>query len=310
MANIRLHIKDAVHFVTNRCEKEQFLMLPSKRVNDIILGWLAKALAKYGKGIELYAFVFLSNHFHMLLRDTKGSLAKFMCYFQGNIAKAINKERKLRGKFFYREYDDVIVDGENEFLDRYAYVVCNAVKSGLVDRTRDWPGVSSLELALSPKPVRVSILNRTKLHNATRLGQKVDVSRFLETFELSVATPPMLEGNRHFEIRDFILQLVQSGEAGYRELRGNKPALGVRKLLSQHFLDRPESPALRPRFKFFCHDPERKNELLEAYKAVLGAYRETWCAFVKAASLRKRPTVEWPSWTYPPSCWTPIGFAA
>ena len=72
-----------------------------------------------------------------------------MWYFQGNVAKAINKELERKGRFWSREYDDVEVDGDNEFIDRYAYTIGNAVKAGLVDKSDEWPGWSSLEGALS-----------------------------------------------------------------------------------------------------------------------------------------------------------------
>ena len=65
-------------------------LLPTKRITDIIQCWFARALCLYGKGIEISAFVFLSNHWHILCRDTKGTLAAFMWYFQGNVARAIN----------------------------------------------------------------------------------------------------------------------------------------------------------------------------------------------------------------------------
>ena len=52
--------------VTARTLHGRFLLRPSPEVNDIILGALGRAQARYG--VELYAFVFLSNHFHLLLR--------------------------------------------------------------------------------------------------------------------------------------------------------------------------------------------------------------------------------------------------
>ena len=125
-------------------------LLPTKRITDIIQCWFARALCLYGKGIEISAFVFLSNHWHILCRDTKGTLAAF---------------------------DDVEVDGDNEFIDRYAYTMGNAVKAGLVEKSDEWPGWSSLEGALSDGKYCFEMLNKTKLHNATRRGQKVNPSK-------------------------------------------------------------------------------------------------------------------------------------
>jgi hypothetical protein len=55
-------LPEAVHFVTNRCEREQFLLLPVPEMREIIGGWFARALETFGKGIEIYAFVFLMTH--------------------------------------------------------------------------------------------------------------------------------------------------------------------------------------------------------------------------------------------------------
>ncbi len=66
MSTVRMHEKNAVHFVTNRCEHEMFLLLPTKEVNSIVMEWFIKAMAIYGNGLEIYAFCFLSNHFHVL----------------------------------------------------------------------------------------------------------------------------------------------------------------------------------------------------------------------------------------------------
>ena len=90
MSFIRFHQQDAIHFVTNRIEHQMFLLLPTKQVNELILYWLARARVEYGDGIDIFGFIFLSNHFHILLRDTSGNLASFMNYFQGNLGAAVN----------------------------------------------------------------------------------------------------------------------------------------------------------------------------------------------------------------------------
>ena len=136
---MRLHRHNEIYFVTNRCEQERFFMLPKPKINRLIGAWLAKALRDHGDGIELYAFVFLSNHFHLLLRDTKGRLAEFMWYLQLNLARAVNRHLGRRGHFFSREYDAVPVLTDADLEERYAYIVTNAVKAGLVEKAEDWP---------------------------------------------------------------------------------------------------------------------------------------------------------------------------
>jgi REP element-mobilizing transposase RayT len=306
MSANRMHFKGDVHFITNRCEHEMFLLLPTRRITEIIQGWFARALCLFGHGIEVYAFIFLANHLHLLLRDTKGTLAAFMWYFQGNVAKAINQELGRRGRFFAREYDDVIVPGDAELLDRYAYTLCNAVKAGLVDKSGEWPGWSSLDGALGDGKYRFEMLNQTKLHNATRRGQKVDESKFIEGWEFELAVPPMLAQKSKPERVAFIEELLTSAEREYRANRENKPALGVEKILEQRPLDRPLNPSFRPRIRVYCHDRAERETWLDGYRRFVGGYKEVFDGYRKAATQRKRPTVEWPEGSYPPACWYPV----
>jgi REP element-mobilizing transposase RayT len=86
-----MHLPGEIHLVTNRCEEGRFFLLPTQTVNVLIRYWLARAKVEVGDAIDIFAFCFSVNHFHLLLRDNGGGLAKFMGYFQGNLARAINE---------------------------------------------------------------------------------------------------------------------------------------------------------------------------------------------------------------------------
>jgi REP element-mobilizing transposase RayT len=303
-----MHFKDGFHFITNRCVQEQFLLLPTEQNKALITEWMARALTFVGGKIEIHAFIFLSNHFHILLRDTGGQVARFMGYFQGNLAKAVNEKLGRKGVFWGREYDDMLIGSDEDYLNRYAYTLCNAVKAGLVDEAAQWPGFSSLDMARRGKAMTVRVLNRTKLHNATRRGQKVDEEKFYETHTIEVAKPPMWSDLTVAKRAKRIDELLRAGDAKYRALRAGKPALGVKRIMSQGPYDRPRKPSHRPRIKVFSLDREVRKELLDAYRRHNGGYREVLHEFVKASLLGKRPVVEWPRWSYPPSSAMPMGF--
>ena len=307
MAANRMHFRNTVHFITNRTEHEMLFLLPTERINELVKGWFARALNKHGKGLEVYAFIFLSNHFHLVVNDTKGTLADFMGYLQGNIAKAVNREIGRKGRFWVREYDDVIVHGDDALIDRYAYTIGNAVKAGLVNTSAEWIGWSSFEGAMSDGKYSFEMLNRTKLHNATRRGQKVDVSKFIERWEFSLTTPPFLEGKTKEETKQFIERLMKSAEAEYHSRRENKPPLGVQKILQQSPMDRPKDSEFRPRIKVYCLDAKKRDEWMDGYRNFVGAYRATFDSYRKASSKGRRPLIEWPEGSYPPSCRYSIG---
>lgn len=306
---MRIWNREQVYFVTNRCEEERLFMLPTAAVLHVIGVWLAKSLKEYGDGIELYGFIFLSNHFHLLLRDPKGQLAQFMWYFQLNVAKTVNGLLGRHGHFFSREYDAAPVLTDEDFENRYAYILTNAVKAGLVSRAGDGPFFSSLEMSLEETSRTFEWEDRTRKHNKSRRGQQVSKEEVTRRYTLELSVPPQWREWSAQERRRRIESLVKANEERYgKERRAEgRGVLGVRRLMSQSPLMRPVNPARSNRVKVFCQDRELAKEHLEMVKAITGAYREALDGFWKAARKGRRSLVVWPPWTYPPSSMVPVG---
>lgn len=308
MGLVRMHNQNAIHFVTNRCFQERLFMLPSKTLNEIIGYWFARAYDRYGQGLEIFAFIFLSNHFHLLVRDNSGNLARFMGYFQGNVAKAINEYLERKGDFWAREYDDVLVDDQSDrdFIDRYVYVICSSVKAGLTDRAEDWAGWSSLQAALTGQNFSFTGVNRTKKHNLSRRNKNIDPSKYTETYEFELSIPPMYAHMSVDERAQQIQDLIKVGESVFREKRGNVPALGIDAIEKQKWSDRPMNSSFGPRIKIFASDPCRREALLDSYRNFVGIYREIYGGFRNATKNGKRPSIQWPAWSFPPSTSIPV----
>jgi len=309
---VRWLFPGAIWLVTNRCELEQILLFPSKRINELIGAWLARALKMFGDGIDLFGFIFLGNHLHLLLRDNKGQLPKFMWHFQTNLAKTINRELGRReGRLFARRYDAELVDGQDDLLHKYAYVLGNAVKAGLVERASDWPGLSSLGAALSGEPLVFEMLDRSAYHNATRRRKDVDVSKFVKKYELKIAVLPCWEGLSTETLKARTRELVSGFEQEQvsARLACGKGFLGRRAILEQKPTDRPRESAFAPRVYVLCRDRERRQELLRAWREVTGAYRESFGRFIEASAQKRSFWAEWPPWTCPPSSMKPMGYS-
>jgi len=309
---MRVHRNGEIYFVTNRCEQERLFMRPSPEINRLIGAWLAKALREHGHGIELFAFVFLSNHLHLLLRDNNGRLAEFMWFFQANLARAINRHLGRRGHFFSREYDAVPVLTDADIEERYAYIVTNAVKAGLVDKAAHGPFFSSLELALTDEPRRFRWLDRTRLHNRTRRGQRVQRAEFVEVYELRLTIPPPWRDLSTRARRKRIRELVRTNEQRYRRERRaeGRTVLGRRRILSQSPLMRPRNPDRRPRVKVFCKLRELKEAYLAGMRDLIGRYREAYGAWLSAVRRGARAAIDWPPGCYPPSWLRPLPLPA
>jgi len=309
----RMHHPDFVHLVTNRCERGMFLMKPEKLVVHLIRFWLSRAKQLHGPGIEIYGFCFLSNHFHILLRDPCGELPAFIGYFSGNVAKAVNRViGRTGGAFWSREYDDKIVAGEDAFLTALAYVLANPVKSGLVDLPSQWKGVSSLENSLHGATFSETGLKVNDFNEARRHGKQICRNDFMETFSFELAAPPMWERHSPDKRTKFLIDLLRGASAQYRKARKSLRAMGFKAVLKQHFCDRPRNFKPRPRCRFLCSCAERQKELKKTLQLFVSRYKACLEIFYKQVLSKSRALmfsrIHWPSGCYPPSCIKSVGF--
>ncbi len=81
--------------VTSRTLQGRHLLRPSRKLNRMILGVLGRAQRKYP--VDVHAFAFLSNHYHLLLSvpDAK-RLAEFMNFLNGNLAREAGRLQSAR----------------------------------------------------------------------------------------------------------------------------------------------------------------------------------------------------------------------
>ena len=305
----RMHMPDEIHLVTNRCFQGRLFMLPSAKINFIIGYWFARALEKYGQGLKIFAFQFLSNHYHLLVKDTQGTLARFMCYFQANVAKAVNKESGREGKFWCGHYDDKIIVDDADFWSTYKYVTCNAVKAGLVNRSDEWIGWSSYHNALHGGSYRFTAVNRDRYNKACRnRKKKPDSKQFEETFEFSLTPPLGLEDNTIAEQAATLRPLLEAQDVSFRDERKNKPPLGIEAIRKQNPTDRPQSSARSPKRRFTCENKEHLLERLEGLRTFVDKYQSVYDQFKKSATARgtRKFHNEWPSGSYAPGRWRPV----
>ena len=158
--------------ITARTVHGRFLLRPSPEVNDIILGALGRAQSRYG--VDLYAFVFLSNHFHILMRvDSAQQMAAFVGYVMSKIAKELGRMHDWREKFWGRRYHSAsLEDSAQVQQERFMYLLRNGCKEGLVASPLDWPGVSSAPLLYEGKTEVTGLwFDRTAEDYARRHGE-------------------------------------------------------------------------------------------------------------------------------------------
>ncbi len=168
MRDIRFVAPGTVYEITDRTNAGEFLFEPSADLADIIKGCIGRALARHP--VQLIAFVFLSNHYHMLISaDDARQLAEFLGFVNGNIAREVNRYHDRTGHVWGRRFRAIPVsDEETAQVGRLRYLLAHGVKEGIVRRVRDWTGASSARALLGEDELAGTWYDRAAAYAAGR----------------------------------------------------------------------------------------------------------------------------------------------
>ncbi len=140
----RMYADEGMYFVTARTFQGRMLLSPSAQLNEAVGGVLARGVAL--SGVELHAFVVVSNHLHLLVTAKGAKLSEFMKYVLCNTSKKVGRLVDWSGSLWERRFAVAPVLDDASAEDRIRYIVSHGVKEGLVRRPEQWPGLSCLTL--------------------------------------------------------------------------------------------------------------------------------------------------------------------
>ncbi|MBX2988462.1 MAG: transposase [Bdellovibrionaceae bacterium] len=143
-----------VFHVGSRTNNKEWFEMPLPQVWELstdLLWFSSRAF-----GVELQAFVLMSNHYHLLLRTSEANLPAFMCYFSREMSRAINREMGRINHIFGARYFASLVDDWKYHHAVYKYIYRNPVDAGLGKKVELYP-YSTLQglLGFSRLPVGV-----------------------------------------------------------------------------------------------------------------------------------------------------------
>lgn len=95
--------------------------------------YFMKLLEKYGKKhhIEYHCYVIMDNHVHILFKDKKNRLSKFMQTICSIYARYFNKKYDRVGHLFGDRFASEIVKDNSQFLTAVRYIIQNPQKAGI-----------------------------------------------------------------------------------------------------------------------------------------------------------------------------------
>jgi REP element-mobilizing transposase RayT len=262
--------------VTCRTVQGRFLLKPTNELRSIVIGVLARAQRLYP--VELHAFVFLSNHYHLLLSvDNALRLARFMNYLNSNLAREAGRLHRWNEKFWGRRYQAIVISKEEAAqMNRLRYVLSHGCKEGLVARPQQWPGAHCVRALLEGLPLQGLWFDRTKEYVARVRREKVHRLEYTTPETLRLEPLPCWRDLSKQGIRSRAAELIAQIEkdSATRHAEESTQPLGVKAILALHPHDRPHKLKKDRAPAFHAFTKTARRELIEAYGWFLCAYRE------------------------------------
>ncbi len=295
MRKLRYLPEESLVEVTVRTVHGRYLLRPSPKLRDRIVGILARA--QRSTGMRVCGFVYLSNHAHLLLRPTDvEQMSRFMAYVNSNIAREAGRLHNWRQRFWGRRYTDIVVSREPEkHEERLRYLLSQGVKERLVASPRHWPGATSTQALMHGDSVEGEWMDRSASYRASRYGRQARPGRFLSRHRLELTPIPSWEHLERGERCKRVRRLVREIETEHE--RTGRPVLGRRAILAQDPHDCPEDFESTPAPRFHATSRSVRRALEDGYRWFVLEYRRASKDFRTG-----EPT------SFPDGCFRPVSY--
>ena len=246
----RYIVEEQLAFVTCGAVGRSFRFLPTEAVVQLLSFALAVMARRHE--IAVHEVFWMSNHAHLLLTDVRGNLPDFMRDLNSLISRGLNALRGSTGSNIEKGYNLVTPADDDKVVDHAVYALLNACTAGLVERARDWAGVSTLGLDYG-KPIVIERPcaglwkhadgaegGRTKGTSKGR-SRHAGRTKMPACVEFTLVRPPIRPDFDDGELRALIRRRVEEGEKELIENRAASGAavLGMQRVLEQSWSDTP-----------------------------------------------------------------------
>ena len=89
-------------------------------------------------GLDTYALVLMTNHYHLLVHDVRGQLVRAMRHLNGVYTQRFNARHGRDGSLFRGRYRSRVVQEERYLAEVVRYIHFNPVRAKMVSRTGDY----------------------------------------------------------------------------------------------------------------------------------------------------------------------------
>jgi len=131
----RIEYQGAYYHIFSRGNQQQDIFL-----NDIDRHTFLKTLGRMSERFEVdvFAYVLMNNHYHLLLRTNRANLSKGMQWLGTTYTTIFNLSHSQSGHLFQGRYKSILVENEAYLLQLSCYIHRNPLRAGMVMRLVDY----------------------------------------------------------------------------------------------------------------------------------------------------------------------------
>ena len=140
--------------------------------------------------IEIHAFVLMKNHYHLIVQTPRANLSQFMCYFNRELSKELNRATGRINQNFGTRYYASLVKDPRYYLTLYRYVYRNPIEAGACAKVEDYEfsslrqviGRSKMEFPIFDSPIVEgnSFMNLEWLNETSKSEERSQIRKSLK----------------------------------------------------------------------------------------------------------------------------------
>ena len=88
--------------------------------------------------VDIFAYVLMDNHYHLLVKTRQANLKKAMQWFGTTYTQRFNRRHFRSGHLFQGRYKSIIIQNDAYLLQLSYYIHRNPLRAGMVRRLADY----------------------------------------------------------------------------------------------------------------------------------------------------------------------------
>ena len=146
---LRIEFKGAYYHILSRGNNQSNIFQSDEDRQDFLY-ILADMSERFE--IEIYAYVLMDNHYHLLLRTMRPNLSKSMQWLGTRYTRRFNLRNLQSGHLFQGRFKSIIVENDAYLLRLSCYIHRNPLRAGIVERLANYKWSSYRFYAYKNKP--------------------------------------------------------------------------------------------------------------------------------------------------------------